>query len=82
MPDAPIPQSPNKSAVAVLKGGPEFQVWFKRLQDRTRLPATLPLDAALVTYDKSLGFEGPIPTFAQLSIRNYCVGRQFWERAT
>ena len=55
------PQPPCKTTVAVLKGGPEFQGWFKRLQDQTRLPAALLLDASLVAYAKSIGFQEPPP---------------------
>src|SRR4051794_27308594 len=61
MPDVPKSQSLNKATVAVLKGGPDFQVWFKRLQELTRLPAALVLDAALVAYSKSIGFDEPPP---------------------
>ncbi len=61
MPDVPRPQPPNKSTIAVLKGGSDYVAWFKRLQDQTRLPAALLLDAALVTYAKSIGFDEPPP---------------------
>jgi len=61
MPIPPKPQSARKETVAVVKGGPEFQAWFRRLQELTRLPATLLLDAALVSHAKSLGFEEPPP---------------------
>jgi hypothetical protein len=61
MPDAVSPRPPEKTTVAVLKAGTKFQAWFKRLQDQTRLPAGLILDAALVAYAKSIGFEEPPP---------------------
>ena len=61
MPDVPRSQQASKATVAVLKGGQEFQNWFRRLQDRTRLPAALVLDAALVAYAKSFGFDDPPP---------------------
>ena len=51
----------EKATLAVLKGGPDFQAWFNRLRDQTRLPAALLLDAALVAYAKSIGFEPPPP---------------------
>jgi hypothetical protein len=57
----PRPQTARKATVAVIKGGPEFQAWFRRLQELTRLPAALLLDAALVSYAKSLNFEEPPP---------------------
>lgn len=61
MPDPPTPRSSEKATVATLKAGPPFQDWFRRLQDHTRLPAGLILDAALVAYAKSIGFEQPPP---------------------
>ncbi|SIO63352.1 hypothetical protein SAMN05444166_7321 [Singulisphaera sp. GP187] len=61
MPDASKREPPNKSTIAVLKGGPEFQSWFRRLQDQTRLPAALLLDASVVIYAKSIGFDEPPP---------------------
>jgi hypothetical protein len=61
MPDDPHQRSQEKSTIAVLKGGPEFQAWFKRLQELTRLPATLLLDQALVEYASSKGFDEPPP---------------------
>ena len=61
MPD-PLKRPPNeKAAVAVLKGGTDFQAWFKRVQDQTRLPAALILDAALVEYARAKGFDEPPP---------------------
>lgn len=59
MPEFPRSHPQQKTTIAVIKGGPEFQSWFKRLQDLTRLPAALLLDAALVAYAKSIGFEEP-----------------------
>jgi len=59
MPIPPRPQCTQKASIAVLKGGPEFQAWFKRLQELTRLPAALVLDAALVAYARTLGFDEP-----------------------
>lgn len=57
-----VPQSePPKSTLAVLKGGPEFQAWFRRLQTQTRLPGALILDAALVEFARARGFEPPPP---------------------
>jgi hypothetical protein len=61
MPDPPRQASPDKASVAVIKGSPEFQAWFNRFRDHTRLPAALLLDAALVAYAKSIGFEEPPP---------------------
>lgn len=61
MPEIPKPAPPDKVTIAVIKGGPEFQVWFKRLQEQTRLPAALLLDASLVAYAKSIGFGEPPP---------------------
>ncbi len=61
MPDTPTSRTPEKATLAVLKGGPDFQAWFRRLQTQTRLPAALLLDAALVEYARSIGFEGPPP---------------------
>ncbi len=61
MPDAPKREPSNKPTLAVLKGGPEFQTWFRRLQTQTRLPGALILDAALVEYAKSRGFDVPPP---------------------
>ena len=53
--------APQKTAIAVLKGGPEFQSWFNRLRDHTRLPAAFLLDTALVTYARTIGFDQPPP---------------------
>ena len=53
--------APIKATVAVIKGSPEFQSWFNRLRDQTRLPAALLLDAALVEYAKAKGFDEPPP---------------------
>ncbi|SIO63392.1 hypothetical protein SAMN05444166_7333 [Singulisphaera sp. GP187] len=53
--------TPQKVTLAVLKGGPEFQAWFGRLRDQTRLPAALLLDQALVEFARSRGFEVPPP---------------------
>ena len=61
MPDDRSPRPPGKITVAVLKGGPEFQVWFNRLREQTRLPAALVLDAALVEFARAKGFEQPPP---------------------
>jgi hypothetical protein len=61
MSDPPKHPPVEKAALAVLKGGPEFQAWFNRLRDQTRLPAALLLDAALVAYAKSIGFDQPPP---------------------
>jgi hypothetical protein len=61
MPDTPSSRPPNKSTIAVIKGGPEFSAWFKRLQELTRLPAALLLDASLVAYARSIGFDEPPP---------------------
>lgn len=61
MPDIPKHPHVEKAALAVLKGGPDFQAWLKRLQELTRLPAVLLLDAALVTYARSIGFDPPPP---------------------
>lgn len=59
MPD-PLEHPPvEKATLAVLKGGPDFRLWFRRLQDQTRLPAALLLDAALVAYARTLGFDEP-----------------------
>ena len=55
-----VPQSdPPKSTLAVLKGGPEFTSWFRRLQTLTRLPGALILDAALVEFARARGFDDP-----------------------
>jgi hypothetical protein len=59
MPESPARRPPDKATVAVVKGGPEFQAWFRRLQELTRLPAALLLDAALVEYARAKGFEEP-----------------------
>ncbi|SIO63332.1 hypothetical protein SAMN05444166_7315 [Singulisphaera sp. GP187] len=59
MADTPTPRTPDKVTIAVLKGGPEFQTWFHRLREQTRLPAALLLDASLVAYVKCIGFEEP-----------------------
>jgi hypothetical protein len=56
MPDPPKRPSIEKTSLAVLKGGPEFQAWFQQLQTLTRLSAALLLSAALVTYATSLVF--------------------------
>lgn len=61
MPDPPKHPPVEKATLAVLKGGPDFELWFRRLQDQTRLPAALLLDAALVAYAKSIGFDQPPP---------------------
>ena len=61
MSESTKPSPADKITVAVIKGGPEFQSWFKRLQELTRLPAALVLDASLVAYSKSIGFEEPPP---------------------
>ena len=61
MSNLPNPTSSGKVTVAVIKGTPEFQSWFNRFRDYTRLPAALLLDAALVSYAKSIGFEEPPP---------------------
>ena len=59
MPDTPGAIPKGKVTVAVIKGGPAFQAWFRRLQDHTRLPAALLLDAALVQFAKATDFEEP-----------------------
>jgi hypothetical protein len=59
MPDKAAPRSSEKTTVAVIKGSPRYLTWFNRLRDHTRLPAALLLDAALVAYAKSIGFEEP-----------------------
>ena len=59
MSDAASPRSTEKSTIAVLKGGPDYAIWFRRLQDQTRLPAALLLDAALVEFAKAKGFTTP-----------------------
>lgn len=59
MPIPPRSQGTQKVSVAVLKGDPEYAAWFKRLQELTRLPAALVLDAALVAYARTLGFDEP-----------------------
>ena len=61
MSDPPTHSPSQKATLAVLKGGPDFQAWFNRLRDQTRLPAALLLDAALVAYAKAIGFEEPPP---------------------
>jgi hypothetical protein len=61
MPDPPQHPPLERATLAVLKGGPDFRLWFRRLQDQTRLPAALILDAALVAYAKSIGFDQPPP---------------------
>jgi len=61
MPNPPKHPPVEKATLAVLKGGPEFQAWFNRLRDQTRLPAALLLDASLVEYAKAKGFEEPPP---------------------
>jgi hypothetical protein len=61
MPTPPRQRSQRKATIAVIKGGPKFQAWFKALQEQTRLPAALLLDAALVAYAKSKGFDEPPP---------------------
>jgi hypothetical protein len=53
------PQSPVKTTVAVIKGGPEFHAWFGCFQKQLRLPAALLLDAALVEFARAKGFEEP-----------------------
>lgn len=59
MSDSPRHAQVEKATLAVLKGGPEFQAWFHRLRDQTRLPAALLLDAALVEFARAKGFEEP-----------------------
>ncbi len=61
MPDPPKQPHVEKATLAVLKGGPDFQLWFKRLQDQSRLPAALLVDAALVEYARVKNFESPPP---------------------
>ena len=61
MPDAPKREPPSKPTLTVLKGGPQFQTWFRRLQAQTRLPGALILDAALVEYARARGFDEPPP---------------------
>ena len=61
MPETTKHTAPQKSTIAVLKGGPEFQSWFNRLRDHTRLPATFLLDAALAEFARSKGFDPPPP---------------------
>jgi len=61
MPNDPKPRPLEKATLAVLKGGPEFQAWFRRLQDQTRLPAALILDQALVEFARYKGFDEPPP---------------------
>ena len=61
MPDTTTLRTAEKATLAVLKGGPEFQAWFRRLQTQTRLPGALILDAALVEYARTRGFEEPPP---------------------
>ncbi len=61
MPDPPKQPPVEKAALAVLKGGYDYESWFHRLRDQTRLPAALLLDAALVAYAKSIGFDQPPP---------------------
>ena len=61
MPDPPKQPNVEKATLAVLKGGPDFQAWFHRLRDQTRLPAALLLDAALVEFARSKGFDQPPP---------------------
>lgn len=61
MPDTPKHPPVEKATLAVLKGGPDFQTWFNRLRDKSRLPAALLLDAAMVAYAKSIGFDQPPP---------------------
>jgi len=61
MPDTPTVRIAEKATLAVLKGGPEFQAWFRRLQTQTRLPGALILDAALVEYARARGFDEPPP---------------------
>ena len=61
MSDMPKPQPLRKTAIAVLKGSHEFQAWFKRLQELTRLPAAVLLDASLAEFAKSKWFEEPPP---------------------
>jgi hypothetical protein len=57
----PRSQPSAKATIAVIKGGPEFQAWFDRLQKQLRLPAALVLDLALVELAKAKGFEDPPP---------------------
>jgi hypothetical protein len=59
MSDPPESVPKEKVSVAVIKGGPEYVIWFKRLQDQTRLPAALLLDQALVEYARAKGYEEP-----------------------
>lgn len=61
MSDNPASRAPEKATLAVLKGGPEFQAWFRRLQAQARLPGALILDAALVEYARARGFDDPPP---------------------
>jgi hypothetical protein len=61
VPAPPGPRSPRKATVAVIKGSPAYQSWFWRIQESTRLPAALLLDAALVSYARSHGLEEPPP---------------------
>jgi hypothetical protein len=61
MPEAPESVTKGKVTIAVIKGGPEFQSWFKRFQELTRLPAALLLDQALVEFAKAKGFSEPPP---------------------
>jgi hypothetical protein len=57
MPEKPKLRSSDKESIAVLKGRPEFQSWFKRIQQQTRLPVALLLDHALAEFAKAKGFE-------------------------
>ena len=61
MPQTPKERPEEKLTIAALKGSRRYLEWFNRLRDQTRLPAGLILDAALVAYAKSIGFEQPPP---------------------
>ena len=61
MPEILSEQQPAKLTLAVLKGGPEFQAWFRRLQTQSRLPGALILDAAVIEYARARGFDEPPP---------------------
>ena len=61
MSETPKSRSSDKESVAVLKGGPEFHAWFDRFREHLRLPAALLLDAALVEFARSKGFDQPPP---------------------
>jgi hypothetical protein len=61
MPEPIKPQPGERTTIASLKGGPDFQAWFNRFQKQLRLPAALLIDAALAEFAKAKGFEEPPP---------------------